>query len=93
MPYDRIYVLSEVSRVLYESELRPRPTTGMPGHALGQACRGPRECRKLDPSAHQRVVEHHDAQRALGFRIQLGQPCDQCFHARSIGDERRVAGA
>src|SRR5262245_14028626 len=36
MPYDRIYTLSEVGRILYESELRPRPTTGMPGHALGQ---------------------------------------------------------
>jgi hypothetical protein len=36
MPYDRIYTLSEVSRILYESELRPRPATGMPGHALGQ---------------------------------------------------------
>ena len=35
-PSDRIYTLSEVSRILYESELRPRPATGMPGHALGQ---------------------------------------------------------
>ena len=36
MPYDRNYTLSEVSQSLYESELRPRPSTGMPGHALGQ---------------------------------------------------------
>lgn len=36
MPYDRVYTLNDVSRILYESELRPRPTTGMPGHALGQ---------------------------------------------------------
>src|SRR4051812_36252928 len=35
MPYDRVYTLQEVARILYESELRPSPRTGEPGHALG----------------------------------------------------------
>lgn len=36
MPYDRVYSLDEVHRILYESELRPRPTSLGRGHALGQ---------------------------------------------------------
>jgi hypothetical protein len=36
MPYDRFYTLSEVGRILYESEGRPRPTTGQAGHPLGR---------------------------------------------------------
>jgi len=35
MPYDRVYTLQEVARILYESELRPSPKTGEIGHALG----------------------------------------------------------
>ena len=60
------------------------------GHALGQARRGPGERWEIHPSAHQRVVEHDDADRAFDLRVQMRQPCGQCLHGRRIGADRRV---
>ena len=80
---------ADVSRAVgRDADRPPRAVEPDPGHALGQARRGPGERRQIHPSAHQRVVEHHDADRALDLRIQLRQPYDQCLHGMRVSADR-----
>ncbi len=55
---------------------------------LGEACRSPGERGEIDSSAHQRVVERDDADRALDVGIELRQSVGQGLHVASIGADR-----